>query len=108
MKTAGFTFLMHTGCGRMYVTVNEDNRGACEVFTQLGKSGGCTSSQAEAISRLISLALRSGVNQNEIIRQLKGIRCPSPTLVRGGAILSCADAVAKALEAYNREKSARF
>jgi ribonucleoside-diphosphate reductase alpha chain len=104
MKTTGFTFLMHTGCGKMYITVNEDDRGACEVFTQLGKSGGCTSSQAEAISRLISLALRSGVNQNEIIRQLKGIRCLSSTLAQGGAILSCADAVAKALEAYNREK----
>ncbi|MDR1434357.1 vitamin B12-dependent ribonucleotide reductase [Candidatus Endomicrobiellum devescovinae] len=104
MKTTGFTFLMHTGCGKMYVTINEDDKGACEVFTQLGKSGGCTSSQAEAISRLISLALRSGVNQNEIISQLKGIRCPSPTLAQGGAILSCADAVAKALEAYNREK----
>jgi ribonucleoside-diphosphate reductase alpha chain len=104
-KTIGFTFLMHTGCGKMYVTVNEDDRGICEVFTQLGKSGGCTSSQSEAISRLISLALRSGVNQNEIIKQLKGIRCPSPTLAEGGAILSCADAIAKALEAYNKEKT---
>ncbi|MDR0977424.1 MAG: vitamin B12-dependent ribonucleotide reductase [Endomicrobium sp.] len=105
MKTTGFTFLMHTGCGKMYVTVNEDSVGACEVFTQLGKSGGCTSSQAEAVSRLISLALRSGVNQNDIIKQLKGIRCPSPMLAEGGAILSCADAVAKALEAYNMEKT---
>jgi ribonucleoside-diphosphate reductase alpha chain len=104
VKTTGFTFLMHTGCGKMYVTVNEDDRGVCEVFTQLGKSGGCTSSQAEAVSRLISLALRSGINQNVIINQLKGIRCPSPTLAECGAILSCADAVAKALEAYNREK----
>jgi ribonucleoside-diphosphate reductase alpha chain len=103
-KTTGFTFLMHTGCGKMYVTVNEDARGACEVFTQLGKSGGCTASQAEAISRLISLGLRSGINQDVIINQLKGIRCPSPTLAEGGAILSCADAVAKALESYKREK----
>ncbi|GHT50939.1 ribonucleotide-diphosphate reductase subunit alpha [Endomicrobiia bacterium] len=104
VKTTGFTFLMHTGCGKMYVTVNEDDRGVFEVFTQRGKSGGCTSSQAEAISRLISLALRSGVNQNVIINQLKGIRCPVPILAEGGVILSCADAVAKALEAYNREK----
>ncbi|GHT47106.1 ribonucleotide-diphosphate reductase subunit alpha [Endomicrobiia bacterium] len=104
VKTTGFTFLMHTGCGKMYVTINEDDRGVFEVFTQRGKSGGCTASQAEAISRLISLALRSGVNQNVIINQLKGIRCPVPTLAEGGVILSCADAVAKALEAYNREK----
>ncbi|MDR1259985.1 MAG: vitamin B12-dependent ribonucleotide reductase [Endomicrobium sp.] len=103
-KTKGFTFLMYTGCGKMYVTVNEDDKGACEVFTQLGKSGGCTSSQAEAISRLVSLALRSGVNQYSIINQLKGIRCPSPILSEGKAILSCADAIAKAFESYNKEK----
>ncbi len=103
-KTFGYTYLMHTGCGKMYVTVNEDERGACEIFTQLGKSGGCTSSQAEAVARLISLALRTGIDQQEIINQLKGIRCPSPTLAEGGAILSCADAVAKALEAYAKEK----
>jgi ribonucleoside-diphosphate reductase alpha chain len=103
-KTTGFTFLMHTGCGKMYVTVNEDSMGVCEVFTQLGKSGGCTSSQAEAVARLISLALRSGVDQQEIINQLKGIRCPSPTIADGNAVLSCADAIAKALEAHNKEK----
>jgi len=103
-KTTGFTFLMHTGCGKMYVTINEDDRGMCEVFTQLGKSGGCTSSQAEAIGRLISLALRSDIDQNVIVSQLKGIRCPSPTFTEDGAIFSCADAVAKALEAYGREK----
>ena len=103
--TRGSTLLMHTGCGKMYVTVNEDEQGACEVFTQLGKSGGCTASQAEAVSRLISLALRSGISQEEIIYQLKGIRCPSPTLAEGGAILSCADAIAKALDNYIKDRS---
>lgn len=102
--TRGATFLMHTGCGKMYVTVNEDEHGACEVFTQLGKSGGCTASQAEAVGRLISLSLRSGISQEEIIYQLKGIRCPSPTLAEGGAILSCADAIAKALDNYKKER----
>jgi ribonucleoside-diphosphate reductase alpha chain len=104
-KTKGFTFLMHTGCGKMYVTINEDDTGMCEVFTQLGKSGGCTSSQAEAISRLISLAMRSGVDYNEIISQLNGIRCPSPTFANGGVVLSCADAIAKAMKLYINEKS---
>ena len=104
--TRGSTFLMRTGCGNMYVTVNEDEQGACELFTQLGKSGGCTSSQAEAVSRLISLALRSGISHEEIIYQLKGIRCPSPTLAEGGAILSCADAIAKALDNYLKDRSA--
>ncbi len=103
--TRGATLLMHTGCGKMYVTVNEDEQGACEVFTQLGKSGGCTSSQAEAVSRLISLALRTGISHQEVVYQLKGIRCPSPTLAEGGAILSCADAIAKALEHYMKEKT---
>jgi len=103
--TRGSTFLMHTGCGKMYVTVNEDEQGACEVFTQLGKSGGCTASQAEAVSRLISLALRSGISQDEVIYQLKGIRCPSPTLAEGGAILSCADAIAKALDNYLKDRT---
>jgi ribonucleoside-diphosphate reductase alpha chain len=104
--TYGATLLMNTGCGKMYVTVNEDDQGACEVFTQLGKSGGCTASQAEAVSRLISLALRSGISQESIMFQLKGIRCPSPTLAEGGAILSCADAIAKALESYQKSKQA--
>jgi ribonucleoside-diphosphate reductase alpha chain len=49
----------------MYISVNEDDRGMCAVFTQLGKSGGCTLPQFEAVSRLISLALRSGVDQQK-------------------------------------------
>ena len=102
--THGVTLLMHTGCGKMYVTINEDEQGACELFTQLGKSGGCTASQAEAVSRLISLALRSGIGQEQIVNQLKGIRCPAPTLTEGGAILSCADAISKALLNYQKDK----
>ncbi|OGS19856.1 MAG: ribonucleoside-diphosphate reductase, adenosylcobalamin-dependent [Elusimicrobia bacterium RIFOXYA2_FULL_39_19] len=103
--TLGKTLMMKTGCGKMYVTINEDNIGVCEIFTQLGKSGGCTSSQAEAIGRLISLSLRSGIKADELISQLKGIRCPTPMLAEGTAILSCADAVAKALENYLKEKA---
>ena len=103
-KVMGSTLLMHTGCGKMYVTINEDSEGVFEVFTQLGKSGGCTATQSEAIARLISLALRSRVDTARIIEQLKGIRCPSPTLTEGGAILSCPDAIAKALESYISEK----
>ncbi|MDR3112407.1 MAG: vitamin B12-dependent ribonucleotide reductase [Elusimicrobiota bacterium] len=102
--TKGFTFLMRTGCGKMYVTINEDDKGTCEIFTQLGKSGGCASSQAEATARLISIALRSGIEQKDVVTQLKGIRCPSPIIAKEGAILSCADAVAKAMEAYEKEK----
>ena len=89
---------------KMYVTINEDNEGVFEMFTQLGKSGGCQATQAEAIARLISLALRSRIDTARIIDQLKGIRCPSPTLTENGAILSCPDAIAKALESYISEK----
>jgi len=102
---SGKTVKMVTGCGNMYVTINEDEFGPCEVFTSLGKSGGCTSSQSEAIGRLISLALRSGVKPEKIIEQLKGIRCPSPVIYQGESIFSCADALAKALEIYLQEKN---
>ncbi|MFQ6107521.1 MAG: vitamin B12-dependent ribonucleotide reductase [Thermoplasmata archaeon] len=104
--TTGSTIKMRTGCGTLYVTINEDEHGVCEVFSQMGKSGGCAMSQSEAVARLISLALRSGVEVDPLIRQLKGIRCPSPLMGKGGFILSCPDAVGKALEKYMRRKRA--
>ncbi|GAB1402716.1 vitamin B12-dependent ribonucleotide reductase [Elusimicrobiota bacterium] len=101
----GSTRLIRTSCGHMYITINEDDECAFEVFAQLGKSGGCKSAQAEAISRLVSLALRSRVAIQEVITQLKSIRCDSPTFGEDGAILSCPDAIAKALESYLSEKT---
>ncbi len=98
--TAGKTRRMRTGDGTLYITVNEDENGLCEVFTAIGKAGGTVAAQTEAISRLISLALRSGVDPNSIIDQLKGISGPNPTWEDGQLILSTPDAIGRALETF--------
>ncbi len=98
--TAGITQRMHTGCGHLYVTINSDEHGACELFTQMGKVGGCASAQLEGIARLVSISLRANIDIDSIIKHLKGIRCPSPMWNKGKLITSCSDAVAQALENY--------
>lgn len=88
---------METGCGNLYVTTNETDAGAFELFAQIGKAGGCAASQTEAIGRLVSLSLRSGVDPGAIARQLQGVRCPYPSWNRGNKVLSCADGIGQAL-----------
>ena len=95
----GTTTKVTTGCGNLYITVNQDEEGNFfEVFTQMGKAGGCAASQLEAVGRLVSLALRGGIDIKVIVEQLKGIRCPSPSWDKGKKIFSCADALARVLE----------
>ena len=73
------------------------------MFTTIGKAGGNAAAQSEAISRLISLALRSGIDPNAIVKQLKGISGPNPTWEDGRLILSTPDAIGKALDDYLKE-----
>ena len=99
-ETQGVTKRIRTGEGSLYITINEDEDGLCEVFTTIGKAGGNAAAQSEAISRLISLSLRSGIDPNDVVKQLKGISGPNPTWENGQLILSTPDAIGKALEAY--------
>ncbi len=97
----GETRVLKTGCGNLYVTINEDEDGnPFEIFTRMGKAGGCAASQAEAIGRLVSMAFRSNIEPAEIVKQLKGISCHSPSWSEGGRILSCSDAIATAVERF--------
>jgi ribonucleoside-diphosphate reductase alpha chain len=98
--TAGQTIKVPTGCGTLYITINEDEHGPCEMFSAMGKAGGCAASQLEATSRLISYMLRSGISPEAIVKQLRGIRCPSPFIGRGKIILSCGDAMGKTIESF--------
>lgn len=95
--TNGFTEKVKTGCGNLYITVNYDENGICEVFTNTGRAGGCPS-QSEATARLVSIALRSGMDAESIIEQMKGIRCPSTIRQRGMKVLSCPDAIGRLIE----------
>jgi ribonucleoside-diphosphate reductase alpha chain len=91
---------IRTGDGSLFVTVNEDAQGLCEVFASLGKAGGSAAAQSEAMCRLISLALRSGLDPHTIVHQLKGIGGPNPVWDNGELILSAPDAIGRALERY--------
>lgn len=95
----GTTTKVSTGCGNLYITINVDEDGKpFELFTQMGKAGGCAASQLEAIGRLVSLSFRAGIEVKAIIEQLRNIRCPSPSWEKGQRIFSCADAIARVIE----------
>ena len=98
---AGKTYRVRTGYGKLYVTINNDEKGMpFEVFATIGRSGGFFQEQSEAICRLMSLALRAGVKVEEVSDELKGIRGPMPTFTDKGTILSLPDALGKILEQH--------
>jgi len=94
----GFTTKIKTGYGHLYVTVTEYEGQPFEVFATIGKSGRSTTAKTEAIGRLVSLALRSGVTVDKIVNQLKGIGGEYPIFQDGGLVLSIPDAIARVLE----------
>ncbi len=100
-KTMVETIKFRIGCGTLFVTVNKDDDGLCEVFANLGKAGGCAP-QTEATCRAVSIGLRAGVRPGEFINQLKSIRCLSTIARRKTnkdiSVVSCADAIAAAIE----------
>ena len=96
-SVAGVTDRVRTGHGNMYVTITFDDDGKpFEVFTTLGKAGGCDSANLEAVSRLVSLALRSGIDPDQIVAHLQGITC-CPAWDGGTLIRSAPDAMAHTL-----------
>ncbi len=101
----GTTQKIETGYGSLYMTINEDERGLFEVFAQIGRGGGYTASFTEAVARLASLCLRSGIPVDEVIEQLDGIRSPKIAWDHGDRIYSVPDAMATALK---RQLSGEF
>lgn len=94
----GFTTRIKTGMGQLYVTVTEYDGRPFEVFATIGKSGRSTTAKTEAIGRLVSLALRSGVRVEKIVEQLKGIGGEHPVFQQDGLVLSIPDAISRVLE----------
>jgi len=101
----GYTMKMMSPLGDLYVTINEDDQGRpFEVFCTLGKAGGAAMADAEAIGRLVSLALRSGIPIGRVKDQLRGISCDRAVGVGPNKVLSVPDAVGQAIERYLEEK----
>jgi ribonucleoside-diphosphate reductase alpha chain len=104
LVTRGKTYEVKTEQGDLYITINEDDEGIVEVFLNIGKSGSFTQGYTEALGRMISMALRSGIKPESIVKQLQGIRTSTPTLNRGMFIYSVPDAVAKILKKHVEEQ----
>ena len=101
----GRTIKMDCPLGDLYVTINEDDTGRpFEVFCTLGKAGGAAMADSEAIGRLVSLSLRSGIPITAVRDQLRGISCDRAVGIGANKVLSAPDAIAQAIDHYIAEK----
>ncbi len=97
----GETIREIVGCGELNIIINGNGIGPMEILATLGKAGGCSACQNEALTRAITLGLKCGIPAIEYITQLKGIQCPNPRFYpEEEQCLSCPDAIGKALERY--------
>jgi hypothetical protein len=96
----GRTVQSNVGCGPLYITLNEDERGKpFEVFFKLGKSGSCQQSYLEALGVAMSVGLRYGADPQKFVEKFEGMRCPNPKMrdAGGPTTLSCADGISQGL-----------
>jgi ribonucleoside-diphosphate reductase alpha chain len=101
----GVTRRIESPLGTMYVTINEDEQGRpFELFAALGKAGGAAMADAEAIGRLISLGLRTGISLREIHKQLRGISSDRAVGLGPNKVMSSPDAIAQVIGKYLEEK----
>jgi ribonucleoside-diphosphate reductase alpha chain len=104
-RLRGTTIRKETPLGTMFVNITEDDKGQpFEVFINLGKAGGAAMADAEAMGRMISLALRSGIPLREVHKQLRGISSDRAVGLGPNKVLSVPDAIGIALEEWTREK----
>jgi ribonucleoside-diphosphate reductase alpha chain len=103
-KLSGKTYRIKTGCGKLYITINEHEGKPYEMHPTMGKAGGCATAQLDCIGRLISYSLQNGGQITSIIKMLSGISCHSAIVTDEEKVLSCADAIAKILKQYFEEE----
>jgi len=103
-RLSGYTYKLKTGFGNLYVVINELDDQPFEIFAVIGKSGHSITAKAEAICRLASLALRSGISVEHIIQQLQGISGSTQAWTKQGLVKSLPDGIAKVLTQYMEEK----
>ena len=89
----GSTPRIKTGCGNLYMVVNDEGGLARETLVMFGKAGGCASATTQAVARLSSLALSLGASREDVAEKLSGIGCPHPSL----ECISCMDGIAQIL-----------